>query len=188
MNTPDWDACIELLAHRCEQAIVEFLSEHQHEIIAFFAINVDYEEGFFGFSFDTWSNSVHVAQQDYQEAILTRRRLLGLARGWENARSYVLNNPVAEYNADIGLFTYLNFRELLLPELTQFYSADSLEDEHDLEGHTIRLCWIVLDTIYSRNPFQMARTSLPLRLGFFFQESDLKMVVTHLLRWPEASH
>lgn len=185
MDTPDWDMCFERLLSRCEQAIREFLAEHQHETLAFLAINVDYLEGFFGFCFDTLANSRQVAEQDYQNAIQTRRELIGHMRGWENARSYLLNNSVRDYNDDVGLFAYLNYREYVIASIGHYYSDETLGTEPDPEGHVIRLCWRVLDNIYLRNPFQLARTSSPFRLGFFFQESGLRMMVTHLLNWQQ---
>jgi hypothetical protein len=187
MSTPDWNACLELLTRRCEQAIGEFLSEHPDETLAFVAINFDYLDGFFGFSFDTWANSVQIAQQTYHTATQARRTVLALSRGWEDARSYLLNPPPRDYNDDVGRFTYVNYREVVIPEIGEFYSTEPEDNTPDPEGHVFRLSWTVLDTIYLSNLFQAARTSSPFRLGFFVHESPLRMVVTHLLNWQEVS-
>jgi hypothetical protein len=105
-----------------------------------------------------------------------------------NARYHwsVPSKRIVDHTPHAGEFWKPDFAQINLPDWEDFFQRDDADEAVDSQGHVIVLFWRVLTRLVDINAFQTVNMAPLFRLGFQFNDDDMGLVVSHILRWPDT--
>lgn len=185
----DWQSVEDRLFDQSLETTQRFAVEHPDVVCACFAYDTDPIYGYCLPSFDTCENSLQRARTHEHSVLEMRKKLLTQQQAWRSAKSASILPSLADFNEEIGFFTYHIYANITFPELDEMWRQDTYPkgeeyEDNYIEGNVRIILWKVVERLIASQVFEQMKLASPFRIGYAFH--DEPFVTLRILNWPQV--
>lgn len=184
--TIDWKAAEQRFLENACAALDLLERKHSPTPLSFFAFRSNYYEGRNSIAVDSYANSLGKAKEHQDWVVRNRLLTMTHATATASARYHWTHSSkrIVDYTPHTGEFWMPDFMHVNFPDWEFFFRGRTTDDSVGSQGHVIVLFWRVFTQLLDMKAFDNINMAPLFRLGFQFEDDDMGLVVSHILKWP----